>query len=77
MDKSGFECDIIRSYGYASIGEPCLDHYSSQAKKRTNIIGTLYEKMLFGLDYFEQSMNSSIFYHWYKHILISSLNRYG
>ena len=73
MDKSGFEAVTIRPYGYAPIGKTCIDRYNWQARKRTNIIGTLYEKMLFALDYFEQNINSNIFYHWCKHTLIPSL----
>ena len=47
--------------------------YNWQGKKRTNVIGALYEKALFALDYFEQNINSSIFYHWCKITLIPSL----
>ena len=61
----------IRFHSYAPIGKPCIDSYNRQAKKRTNVIGALYEKILFALDYFEQ--NSIIFYHWCKHTLIPSL----
>ena len=73
MDESGFEAEIIRPYGYALIGKSCIDRYNWQAKKRTNVIGALYEKMLSALEYFEQNINSSIFYHWCKHTLIPSL----
>ena len=73
MDESGFEAETMRPYGYAPIGSPCIDSYNWQAKKRTNVIGALYEKMLFALDYFEQNINSSIFYHWCKQTLIPSL----
>ena len=73
MDESGFEAETIRPYGYARIGKPCIDSYNWQAKKRTNVIGALYKKMLFALDYFEHNINSSIFYHWCKHTLIPSL----
>lgn len=45
MDESGFEAETIRPYGYAPIGKPCIDRYNWQAKKRTNVIGALYEKM--------------------------------
>jgi len=75
MDESGFEAESIRPYGYAPIGKPCIDSYNWQAKKRTNVIGALYEKMLFALDYFEQNINSTIFYHWCKHTLMPSLKR--
>lgn len=44
-------------------------------QKHTNVIGALYEKMLFALDYFEQSINSTIFYHWCKYTLIPNLKR--
>lgn len=73
MDESGFECNTIRPYGYAPIGTPCIDSYNWQAKRRTNVIGALYEKTLFALDYFEQNINSSIFYDWCKDTLIPSL----
>ncbi len=73
MDESGFEHETIRSHGYALIGKPCIDSYNWQGKKRTNVIGALYEKMLFALDYFETNINSIVFYHWCKHKLIPSL----
>lgn len=73
MDESGFEAETIRPYGYSTIGKPCIDSYNWQAQKRTNVIGALYEKMLFTLDYFEQNINSSIFYEWCKYTLISGL----
>ncbi len=73
MDESGFEAETIRPYGYARIGKPCIDSYNWQAKKRTNVIGALYKKMLFALDYFEQNINSHIFYDWCKFTLIPSL----
>ena len=73
MDESGFESQTIRPHGYAPIGKPCIDSYNWQGKKRTNVIGALYEKMLFALDYFEHNINSGIFYDWCKHTLIPSL----
>ena len=73
MDESGFEQETIRSHGYAPIGKPCIDSYNWQAKKRTNVIGALYKKILFTLDYFETNINSTFFYHWCKHTLIPSL----
>nr|WP_143507070.1 transposase [Psychrobacter sp. Rd 27.2] len=73
MDESGFESETIRSHGYAPIGKPCIDSYNWQGKKRTNVIGALYEKMLFALDYFETNINSIVFYHWCKQTLIPSL----
>ena len=72
--ESGFEAETIRPYGYAPIGKPCIDSYHWQARKRTHVIGALYEKMLFALDYFEQNINSRIFYHWCKVTLIPSLS---
>ncbi len=75
MDESGFEAKTIRPYGYAPIGKPCIDSYNWQGRKRTNVIGALYEKMLFALDYFEHNINSSIFYDWCKQALIPSLKK--
>ena len=62
-----------RSYGYVPIGKSCIDRYNWQAKKGTNVIGDLYWKMLFALEYFEQNINRSIFYSWCKHTLIPSI----
>ncbi|MBI0426192.1 hypothetical protein IP485_06155 [Psychrobacter sp. NG27] len=63
MDERGFEAELIRAYGYALIGKPCIDSYNWQDKKRTNVIGALYKKMLFTLGCFEHNINSIIFYH--------------
>ena len=73
MDESGFESETLRPFGYAPIGKPCIDSYNWQGKKRTNVIGALYKKALFALDYFEQNINSNIFYDWCKNILIPCL----
>ena len=73
MGESGFEVETIRPYSYAPIGKPCVDSYNWQAKKRTNVIGALYEKMLFALDYFEQNINGDIVYHWCEFTLIPGL----
>ena len=75
MDESGFEHEIIRSHGYAPIGKPCIDSYNWQGKKRTNVIGALYKKLLFALDYFKHNINSSIFYDWCKQTLIPSFKK--
>ena len=75
MDESGFEAETLRPYGYAPIGKPCLDSYNWQAKKRTNVIGALYEKVLFALDTFKENINGKIFYDWCKDTLIPSLKR--
>ena len=72
MDESGFEAEIIRPYGYAPIGKPCTDRYNWQASRRTNVIGALYKKRLFAIDYFEHNINSSILYHWCIYTLIPS-----
>ena len=50
-----------------------LEDITHITPRRTNVIGALYEKMLFALDYFEHNINSSIFYHWCKYTLIPSL----
>jgi len=73
MDESGFDAETIRPYGYAPIGKPCIDRYNWQDKKRTNVIGALYERVLFALDYFEKNINREVFYHWCKHTLSPSL----
>ena len=73
MDKSGFEAEIIRPHGYGPIGTPCIDRYNWQGKKRINVIGALYKKALFALDYFEKNINGDIFYNWCKAMLIPSL----
>ncbi len=57
MDESGFESETMRPCGYAPIGSPCIDSYNWQAKDRTNVLGALYGKMLFALDYFETNIN--------------------
>ena len=73
MHESGFEAETIRPYGYALIGKPCIDSYNWQEKKQTNVIGALYEKIQFALYYFEQNINSNIFYQWCKQTITLSL----
>jgi len=73
MDESGFEAETIRPYGYLPIGKSCIDSYNWQAKKRTNVIGALYGKMLFALDYFEANINGHVFYDWCKCTLMPNL----
>ena len=72
MDEGDFEADTIR-HDYAPIGTPCINRYNWQSIKSTNIIGAFYEKMLFALGYFEQHVNSHIFYDWYKNTLVLCL----
>lgn len=62
MDESGFETETVCPHDYALISKPFTDSYNWQAKKRTNVIGALYEKMLFVLDYFKQNINGKTFY---------------
>nr|WP_250164021.1 transposase [Psychrobacter sp. WY6] len=49
-----------------------MDRYNWQARKRTNIIGTLYEKCCLRLITLSR-ISIAIFYHWCKHTLIPSL----
>lgn len=74
MDESGFEEEAIRPYGYSRIGEPCIDSHNWQARRRTNVIGALYEQTLFAIDYFKENINSTGFYKWCKETLIPRLN---
>ena len=62
INESGFKVETIRSYSYAPIGKLCIDSYNWQGKKQTNVIGALYENMLFALEYFEQNIIGHISY---------------
>ncbi|WP_201536915.1 IS630 family transposase [Psychrobacter ciconiae] len=73
MDESGFEHETIRPYGYAPIGKPCIDSCNWQGKKRTNVIGALYQKVLFALEFIEKNVNWRVIYDWCKYKLIPSL----
>ena len=73
MDESGFEQEIIRPYGYTLKGQPCIDSFNWQLKKRTNVIGALHKKTLFAIDYFNQNINWKYVYDWCKNTLIPSL----
>lgn len=73
MDESGFEQEIIRPYGYSLKGQPCIDTFNWQPKKRTNVIGALYNKTLFAIEYFNQNINWECVYNWCKKTLIPSL----
>ena len=73
MDESGFANETLRPFAYAPIGTPCIDSYNWQAKQRTNVIGALFEKTLFAIDYFKYNINTKLFYNWCKNTLIPSL----
>ncbi|WP_264480638.1 transposase [Psychrobacter sp. I-STPA6b] len=73
MDEGGFEQEIIRPYGYTLKGQPCIDSFNWQLKRRTNVIGALYKKTLFAIDYFNQNINWKCVYDWCKNTLIPSL----
>ena len=75
MDESSFESETMRPCGYAPIGSPCIGSYNWQAKERTNVIGALFGKMLFALDYLKTNINKEVFYHWCKFTLIPKLKR--
>ena len=59
----GFESETMRPCGYALTGSPCIGRYNWQAKERTNVIGTLFGKMLFALDCLTTNINKEVFYH--------------
>ena len=51
IGENGFEAEIVRPYGYAPVSKSCTDCYNWQSKERRNIIGALYKKSLFVLEY--------------------------
>ena len=73
IDESGFEEEVIRPFGYSAIGEPCIDSYNWQARNRTNVIGALYDKTLFAIEYFKENVNAKVFRSWCKTSLIPRL----
>lgn len=75
MDESGFEKEVLRAFGYTLQGLPCIDKYHWQQKSKTNVIGALYQKTLFAIDYFKTNVNWKTVYHWFKDTLIPKLNR--
>lgn len=75
MDESGFEKEVLRAFGYALIGKPCIDKHNWQQKSKTNVIGALYHKTLFAVDSFSYNVNWEIVYNWFKETLIPKLNR--
>ena len=73
MDESDFEANTTRPYGYTPIGKSCIDSYNWQSKKRTNVIGALYKKMLFALKHIYKDVNWVVMYDWCKYTLIPSI----
>ena len=51
MGEKDFMAEIVRPYGYAPVSKSCTDCYNWQSKERRNIIGALYKKSLFVLEY--------------------------
>ncbi|WP_165525596.1 hypothetical protein [Psychrobacter pygoscelis] len=57
MDESGFETEVLRTFGYNPQGQPCSDKYNWRQRSKTNITGALYHKALFAVDYFKTNIN--------------------
>lgn len=73
IDESGFKQSTYRPYGYSPKGTPCIDEYNWQPNKQTNAIGAIYNHQLFAVGLYDCSINSDIFYHWVKTILLPQL----
>ena len=57
MGEKDFVAEIVRPYGYAPVSKSCTDCYNWQSKERRNIIGALYKKSLFVLEYVYKNLS--------------------
>ena len=60
MGENGFEAEIVRPYGYEPVSKSCTDCYNWQSKECSNVIGALYKKSLFALEYVYKSVNQEV-----------------
>ena len=74
LDESGFANDMPRSYGYAPIGEKCLDKRNWHEKGRQNAIGAIVDFCLVTVTLFVGSINSDIFLLWLTKDLLPKLS---
>lgn len=73
LDESGFKSHDYRPYAYASRGQKCHDTYNWQLKNITNAIGAIHNGQLFSVGLYNCSINSHIFHHWVKTLLLPQL----
>ena len=73
LDESGFKSNDYRPYAYAPKGQTCCDTHDWQLKNLTNAIGAIHNGQLFSVGLYNQSINSGIFHHWVKTLLLPQL----
>ncbi len=73
VDEAGFAVDAPRRYGYSAKGTRCLGKWNWQARGRTNVIGAAFDKKLFAVELYEETIKSDIFEDWCKNKLIPVL----
>ena len=56
------------------VSKPCTYCYNWQSKERSNVIGALYKKRLFALEYVYKNVSWEVMYDWCKDTLIPNLN---
>lgn len=73
LDESGFKSNDYRPYAYAHKGQTCCDTHDWQLKNLTNAIGAIHNGQLFSVGLYNHSINSGIFHHWVKTLLLPQL----
>lgn len=73
LDESGFKSHDYRPYAYATSSQRCYDTHNWQLKNITNAIGAIHNGQLFSVGLYNCSINSNIFYHWVKTLLLPQL----
>ena len=69
IDESGFAEEMPRLFGYSSKGQRCFGVSNWNYKKRTNVIGALFNKTLFFSQAFQSSIQSDVFEKWFKELV--------
>ena len=73
IDESGFAHDMLRTHGYAPIGQRCFGTQDWHAKGRTNVIGALLHKCLLTIGLFQTNVNADVFPAWVEQDLLPKL----
>jgi transposase len=73
IDESGFAYELLRTHGYAPVGERCVGKHDGHAKGRTNVIGALLASCLLTTTLFTGTITADVFFAWLSQDLLPKL----
>jgi transposase len=73
LDERGYDKDMLRTHGYAPIGQRCYGIHNWKSYGRTNAIGALLGDHLVTVSLFQTNINALVFKNWLLQDLLPKL----